>query len=35
MSFMNLSISSYLGMMVSKEAIGVCVFLIYLMLFYG
>ena len=35
MSFINLFILSYLGMIVNKETIGVCVFLIYLMLFYG
>ena len=35
MSLTNLFILSYLGMKVNKETIGVCVFLIYLMLFYG
>ena len=35
MSFINLFILSYFGMMVNKETIGVCVFLIYLILFYG
>ena len=35
MSFINLFILSNIGMMVNKETIGVCVFLIYLMLFYG
>ena len=30
-----LFILRYFGMMVNKETIGVCVFLIYLMLFYG
>ena len=33
MSLINLFILSYFGMMVNKEIIGVCVFLIYLMLF--
>ena len=33
MSFINLFILSYSGMMVNYETIGVCVFLIYLMLF--
>ena len=35
MSSINLLILSYFGMMVNKKTIGVCVFLIYLMLFYG
>ena len=35
MSLINLFILSYFGMMVNKETLGVCVFLIYLMLFYG
>ena len=35
MSFINLFVLSYFGMMVSKETVGVSVFLIYLMLFYG
>ena len=35
MSSMNLFILSYFGMTVNKETIGVCVFLVYLMLFYG
>ena len=34
MSFMNLFILSYFGMMVNKETIGVCVFLIYLCTIY-
>ena len=33
MSFMNLFISSYFGIMVNYETIGVCVFLINLMSF--
>ena len=35
LSLINLFILSYFGMMVNKEIIRVCVFLIYLMLFYG
>ena len=35
MSFINLFMLSYFVMMVNKETIGVCVFLIYSMLFYG
>ena len=35
MSVMNLFILSYFDMTVNKETICVCVFLIYLMLFYG
>ena len=35
MSLINLSILTYFCMMVNKETIDVCVFLIYLMLFYG
>ena len=35
MSFINLVILSYFGTTVNKETIGVCIFLIYLMLFYG
>ena len=35
MSFINLFILSYFGMMVNYETISVCVFLIYLMLFQG
>ena len=35
MSLINLLILSYFGMVVNKETIGVSVFLIYLMLFYG
>ena len=35
MSLVNLFILSYFGMVVNKKTIGVCVFLIYLMLFYG
>ena len=31
----NLFMLSYFGMMMKKQTIGVCVFLIYLMLFYG
>ena len=35
MSFINLVILNCFGTMVNKETIGVCVFLVYLMLFYG
>ena len=35
MSLIDLFILNYFGMMVNTETIGVCVFLIYLMLFYG
>ena len=35
MSFINLFTLSYFDMTVNKETIGVCGFLIYLMLFYG
>ena len=35
MSFINLFILNYFGMMVNKETVDDCVFLIYLMLFYG
>ena len=35
MPLINLFLLSYFGMMVNKETIDVCVFLIYLMLFYG
>ena len=35
MSLINSFILSHFSMVVNKETIGVCVFLIYLMLFYG
>ena len=35
MSLINLFILSNFSMIVNKETIGICVFLIYLMLFYG
>ena len=35
MSLINLFILSYFGMILNKETIGACVFLIYLMLIYG
>ena len=35
MPLINLFIIMYFGMVVNKETICVCVFLVYLMLFYG